>query len=421
LEKGEVPMKRIFFPVLAVALSLAAGYCILGLWRGIALNRPPHSEENLLKALRVTPSNPDPYYRLGLFYQWDIHHIDLEESARYLGKAIERDPLEQEYWLQLAKILQKMGDSALSQQASENAIRVFPTAYQGRWMAANLLLQQGDLEKAFPHLSYLLAHYPNQSSPVYEVLEKAVGDSDIVLEKIVPRDPASFGQYLSYLYEKGDREAARKAWVKRLSFGFQADRTETVRYIEFLISQGEFQEAFRAWRARFQEEGLSLSEGDVITNGDFGKDKILGGGFDWEIENVSGTKVSFDPSNTFEGKRSLKIVFTGKENVDFRHIYQFVPLKPDTEYVLSANMKTESLTTKSGLKIEILGAGEAFQKSSETLTGDNEWKKLIISFRTPASLQGGVVRVRREKTDKFDRYISGTVWIDHVSLTEKGD
>jgi tetratricopeptide (TPR) repeat protein len=413
-------MKRIFVPVLAVLVSLAAGYSILGLWRGIALNPIHPSEENLLKAIRLSPPNPEPYYRLGLFYQWDIRHIDLEESARYFRKAIERNPLEQEYWLQLAKILQKTGESTLSQRALENAIRVFPTGYRGRWMAANLFLQLGDLEKALPHFSYILTHYPNQGSPVYDVLEKAVEDSDFVLERIVPKDPSSFRQYLSYLYGMGDRDAARKAWAKRLSFGFQADRGETIRYIEFLISQGEFNEAFQVWRARFQQEGLSpISESDLITNGDFEKDEVLGGGFDWKIEKVSGTEVSFDPSIAFEGKRSLRIVFTGRENVDFRHVYQFVPLKPNTEYVLSANMKTQAVTTKNGLRIEVLGAGQAFQKGSETLTGDNDWRKLIVSFRTPASLQGGSVRVRREKTDKFDRYISGTVWIDHVSLTEK--
>jgi len=413
-------MKRILFPVLAVVVSLAAGYSILCLWRGISLNPINPSQENLLKAIRLSPPNPEPYYRLGLFYQWDIHHIDLKESAYYLRKAIERNPLEQEYWLQLAKILQRTGESSVSQRALENAIRVFPTGYRGRWMSANLFLQQGDIEKALLHFSYILAHYPNQGSLVYDVLEKAVGDSDFVLERIVPKDPSSFRQYLSYLYGMGDPASARKAWAKRLSFGYQADRGETIRYIEFLISQGEFNEALQVWRARFQEEGLSsFSESDLITNGDFGKDQILGGGFDWKIENVPGTEVSFDPSIAFEGKRSLKIVFTGKENVDFYHVYQFVPLKPNTEYVLRANMKTQAVTTKSGLKIEVLGAGQSFHSASETLTGDNEWRKLIVRFRTPAPLQGGLVRVRREKTDKFDRYISGTVWIDHVSLTEK--
>ena len=413
-------MKRIFFPFLAVVVSLAAGYSIVCLWRGISLKPIHPSDENLLKAIRFSPPNPEPYFRLGLFYQWDIRHVDLAESARYFRKAIERDPLEQEYWLQLAKILQRMGESTVSQRALENAIRVFPTGYRGRWVSANLFLQQGDFEKALPHFTYILAHYPNQSSLVYDVLEKAVNDPDVVLERIVPKDPSSFKQYLSYLYGAGDPGAARKAWARRLSFGYQADRGETIRYIEFLISQGEFNEAFQVWRARYQEEGLSpLSERDLISNGDFGKDEILGGGFDWKIEKASGTEVSFDPSVAFEGKRSLKIVFTGKENVDFYHVSQFVPLKSDTDYVLIANMKTQAVTTKSGPKIEVLGTGQAFHTVSETLTGDNEWRKLIVSFRTPAQLQGGLVRVRREKTDKFDRYISGTVWIDHVSLTEK--
>ena len=413
-------MKRIFLSVLAVVASLAAGYSIVSIWRGISVYQMSLSEANLLRATRLAFSNPDPYYRLGLFYQWDIQHIDLREAARSFRKAIERNPLEQEYWLNLAKICHRMGERTASERALENAISVFPTSYRGRWVSGNLLLQQGDFEKALPHFSYLLAHYPNQSAAVYDVLEKGVSDADFVLEKIVPKDPSSFRQYLSYLYETGDKDSVRKAWAKRFSFGYRADRDQTLRHIEFLISRGELNEAFQVWRARLQEEGLStLSDGNLITNGDFEKEQILGGGFDWKIEKVPGAEVSFDPSVVFEGKRSLKIVFDGKENVDFYHVYQFLPLKSDTEYVLRANVKTQAVTTKSGLKIEVIGIGQPFQRQSEALTGDNAWRELIVSFRTPSQLQGGLVRVRREKTDKFDRYISGTVWIDHVSLTEK--
>jgi hypothetical protein len=413
-------MKKIFFPVLAVVASLAAGYSIINIWRGISLYPVSLSEENLLRATRLAPSNPDPYYRLGLFYQWDIRHMDLRESAQYFRKAIERNPLEQEYWLNLAKICQRMGERTASEGALENAVTVFPTSYRGKWVSGNLLLLQGDFEKALPHFSYLLAHYPNQSSTVYDVLEKAASDSDFVLERIVPKDPSSFRQYLSYLYETGDKDSVRKAWAKRFSFGYQADREQTLRHIEFLISRGELNEAFQVWKARLQEEGLSpFSDSNLITNGDFEKDQILGGGFDWKIEKVPGAEVSFDPSVAFEGKRSLKIVFNGKENVDFYHVYQFLPLKSDTEYVLRANVKTQAVTTKSGLKIEVIGVGQAFQRQSEALTGDNEWRELIVSFRTPAQSQGGLVRIRRDKTDKFDRIISGTVWIDQVSLTEK--
>jgi tetratricopeptide (TPR) repeat protein len=413
-------MKRLFFPILILLISLIAGYQILCMWRGTSLYQKDLSKENLLKAIQISPSNPDPFYRLGLFYQWDIRNIDLKESLKYFKKAIERDPLEQRYWLNLAKIFQRMGEGKLSEKALEKAILLFPAGYQGRWVAGNLFLQIGEFDKALQHFSYLLAYYPNQSHSIYDILAKAVNDSDFILEKLVPRNRTSLQQYLSHLYEAGDHESAQKAWQKRDSFAYKPDRAETLRHIEFLIYHAELNEAFLIWKERLKEEGLSISyDGNLVSNGGFEKEKLLGGGFDWKIDKVSGVEISFDPSMTFEGKRSLKIVFNGKENVDFYQVYQFVPLKPNTEYVLKANMKTKAITTKSGLKIEISGIGSALRRESDSLIGDNEWKELMIAFRNPAQSRGGLVRVRRNKTEKFDRFISGTVWIDNVSLAEK--
>src|SRR4030043_2354587 len=167
-------MKRLIFSILVLIISLITGYQILCIWRGISLYQTNFTEENLLKATRISPSNPDPFYRLGLFYQWDIRNIDLKESLKYFRKAIERDPLEQGYWLNLAKIFQRVGEGKLSEKALENAILLFPAGYQGRWVAGNLLLQIGEFDKALQHFSYLLAHYPNQSHLIYDILTKAV-------------------------------------------------------------------------------------------------------------------------------------------------------------------------------------------------------------------------------------------------------
>jgi hypothetical protein len=413
-------MKKLFFPLFVILICVLIGYYIISIWRGIYLYQANLSKENLLKAIRLNPSNSDPFYRLGLFYQWDIRNIDLKESLNYLRKAIERNPLEQQYYLNLAKVFHRIGEKNASEQALEKAILVFPTAYQGRWVSGNLLLQQGVLEKALPHFTYILANYPNQSSLVYDVLFRAINDTDFILKKVVPKDASSMNQYLAYLYEIGDKESAKKAWEKKASYGVKNDRGQTLHHIEFLINHGDLNEASRVWKTRLREEGLSIpSDENLITNGGFETKEILGGGFDWKIANVPGAEVSFDHSMAFEGKRSLKIVFNGKENVDFRHVYQFVALKPTTEYVLKAHMKTRGVTTKSGIRLDISGVGPAFYGASESLIGDNGWKELMIAFRTPAQSQGGVVRVRREKTDKFDRFISGTVWIDNFSLREK--
>jgi tetratricopeptide (TPR) repeat protein len=409
-------MKRLFFSIPILIISFILIYHILSFWKGISLYPTNLSRETLLSAIRAIPSNPDPYYRLGLFYQWDMRNVDLRESLKYLKEAIQRNPLEQEYWLNGARIYARMGEPQASERALENAILVFPTGYPGRWVSGNLLLQQGAVEKALPHFSYILANYPNQAPLVYDVLGKAIGDSDLILERIVPKDSTSFKQYLSYLYEVGDKELVQKAWQKRNSFAYNP-LNGNLRHIDFL-SPWELTRHFKL-ESKTQEEGCPTLESDLITNGGFEKEKILGGGFDWKIEKVPGAEIIFDSSTAMEGKNSLKIVFNGKENVNFHHVYQFVSWKPDTEYLLKVNMRTRAVTTKSGLKIEISGIGPAFYKASESLVGDNEWKELTVAFRTPPQSQGGFVRIRRERTDKFDRYISGTVWIDHVSLKER--
>jgi hypothetical protein len=412
-------MKRIFFYVPILILCIGLGYEILSIWRAVYLFKDRPSEEILLKTLKLTPSNPDPFYGLGLLYQWDIRSIDLKKSSTYFCLAIERNPLEQIYWINLAKVLQRIGEGEAFERALDNAVYLFPTGFRGRWVTGTLLLQQGLLEKARPHFSYLLSHYPEQSHLVYDVWSKVVDDPESMLETLVPRSPASLSQYLSYLYETADSQSVKRVWERMNTLGYRMDQRDTLGHIEFLISHGELREAFEIWKSRLQQEGLSIpADGSLITNGGFEKEKMLGGGFDWKIGSAPGAGVSFDLSVALEGRRSLRITFDGKENIDFHHISQVVPLKPDTDYLLRAYMKTKALTTKSGPKVEVYGIGPNFYGSSESLTGDNEWKELSIAFRTPAQSLGGVVRVRREKTDKFNRFISGTAWIDNVRLTE---
>ena len=412
-------MKRLIFPLLIIIASILVAYHVLSTWRGMVLSQKGYTREDLLHAAKLDPYNPDPFHKLGVLHQWNLLQVDLKESIGYFRKAIERNPLEQQYWLSLARIFQRMGEDSASKRALENAIFVFPTSYRGRWVSGNLLLQRGDLENALLHFSYILSHYPNQSSLVYDVWLKAINDPDFILERLIPGDPFSLHQYLTYLYGARDTDSARKAWAKLVSIGYKADREETIRYIDFLISCGELTEADQIWKARLREEGLPVpSDGNPITNGGFEREMVLGGGFDWRIRTVAGAEISFDHSAAFEGECSLKIAFNGKENLNFHHVYQYVALKPNTNYLLSTHMRTEAVTTKSGLKVEVLGVGPAFYGESESLTGDNGWKELTVQFRTPAHSQGGMIRVRRTKTDRFDRLISGTVWVDNVQIKE---
>jgi tetratricopeptide (TPR) repeat protein len=404
---------------LIIFFALALGYLVVNQWRGMVFSQEGLSKEDLLQAVGIDPGNPDPFYKLGILYQWNFQKVDLMESSQYLQKAIEKNPLEQEYWLSLAKVLQRMGEMEHSEEALEKAVLTFPTGYKGRWTGGNLLLQAGSLEKAFSHFSYILTYYPNQSGLVYDVCEKTVDDPGVILDRLVPEKPESLNQYLGHLYESGDKEMAQKAWEKRVSLGYGVEGEEALKHIDFLISQREIQDAFQVWKARLREEGRATpSDHDLITDGGFEQEKGLGRGFDWRIGKVLGAEISYDSSVAYEGKKSLKIIFNGKENVDFHQVSQYVPLKARTEYTLKARMKTKDITTRSGLKIEVAGIHSGVYQASEDLVGDNDWKEMIVSFRTAEDSAGGLVRIRRARTDKFDRLISGTVWVDNVQLTE---
>ena len=102
-------MKKLIVSFLILAVSVLSTYHILTLWRGFHLYTAHPSREGLLRAIRFIPSHPNLFYRLGLSYQWNMEGPDLRESSHYLERAIERNPLEQSYWLSLAKVLNKGG------------------------------------------------------------------------------------------------------------------------------------------------------------------------------------------------------------------------------------------------------------------------------------------------------------------------
>ncbi len=414
--------KRLSISILILITLFLATYFIFRAWEGTHLLQSSPSKENFLRIIRLIPLSPDPYYRMSLFHEWEMKNIDPEESLRFLKEAIERNPFEQRYWLDLAQLFHLKGERKESEQALEKAISVFPTGYKGRWVSGTLLLQQGSFEKAIPHFAYILSHYPNRSRLVYEISTRSVNDKDLLPERLIPRDPSSINRYIGYLCEIGDHESAKRAWQKKVSYGFKSSRPETVRYIELLIGQGDLNEGFEVWKEALREEGFNIpSDGNLITNGGFEQDKLLGGGFDWKIGKVKGAEISFDSSVALEGKRSLKIAFDGKENVNFYHVYQYIPLRPETEYLLKTSIKSDKITTRTGVKIEIIGIGPRLYSASESVTGNNEWKELTLTFKTPAGSKGGLVRVRREETQKLDRFIAGTVWIDGFQLRESTD
>jgi hypothetical protein len=196
---------------------------------------------------------------------------------------------------------------------------------------------------------------------------------------------------------------------------------ETVLLVDGLISENRIREAQQVWRSGLQasnwvqdsEEGRSL-----VLNGGFEHD-IANGGFDWREVPLSAASFDFDSAFAHSGTRSLRIEFDGTENVDFGHLFQYVPVASDSRYHFSVFVRTEGLTTDRGISFEILDAHhpEQVQVATRELTGTNPWTVLQTDLVSGPDTQAVKITLRRTPSWKFDNKFSGTVWVDDVTLT----
>jgi hypothetical protein len=89
-------------------------------------------------------------------------------------------------------------------------------------------------------------------------------------------------------------------------------------------------------------------------------------------------------------------------------------------YRFVAYVRTDHLTTDQGLSFHVFdpASGRRLDVRTEQVNGTNDWTKLEQSFCVGRQTKLIEVQVVRLASWKFDNKISGTAWIDSVSLTK---
>ena len=112
--------------------------------------------------------------------------------------------------------------------------------------------------------------------------------------------------------------------------------------------------------------------------------------------------------------------FTGGVNLDYWYVEQIVPVAPSTDYVFQYFLRTQSISTESGLRFEVLDLNDnQVSLMTRDLTGTNRWTLVKIDVATGQKTHFLDIRLRRLPSRLFDNKLSGTVWVDDVSLSPK--
>lgn len=105
--------------------------------------------------------------------------------------------------------------------------------------------------------------------------------------------------------------------------------------------------------------------------------------------------------------------------MDFWNAHEYVPVEPLTHYVFQYFIRTQAISTESGMRFEIEDPNDkgAYALTSD-LTGTNSWTPIHADITTGRDTHFLDVRLRRLPSRLFDNKLSGIVWVDDVSLRQ---
>lgn len=372
---------------------------------------------NLQNAIRLEPSNAE--YRDLFGRSLALSGTSLDEAIANYRIAVHLNPYVARYWLDLAGAYQIAGRTREQEESVERAVEADPTTPHVAWEAANFFLVQGDRDKALRYFHVVLANDPDTVDSALQLCWQATEDENQILAQALPPRPNLYLSFLRLLIYKQQTAAAENVWNRLIGLNQAFSTKLAFPYFRFLIAQQEVAAAKTAWQQlavldRSIQPYLPSRE-NLVVNGGF-EENVLNGGFDWWYESNPHAALAIDTSEFHSGTRSLSITFDGRNPGD-AGIFQFIPVKPNTDYEFSAEYRTEDIESASGPRFAIV---DAYTNASYVLTDDlldtNPWRVQQARFQTGPNTNLVLLTIVRRPAGPL---IRGKLWIDDLRLVEK--
>jgi tetratricopeptide (TPR) repeat protein len=402
--------------VIAFAALFLAGAAFLD---GRASSLKTRSEGSWMQTL--DPNDPRLEFRLGRV----LEQTDPSEAITHFRRATELSPTNRRYRYHLAFACETAGDTQCADGSWELLAKLCPMVPLYSWHAGQSYLRNHQLDDSLSQFRHLLELDPKYGPQVWFTL-RGVLDADAIFEKTIAHgDSESQVQYVDFLSSQGDYDAAYRIW-KSLAPKLHDVRFSTAKpFLEQLIAEQRMQEAWSVWQDLQKLGMVKPSEGNqrnLVFNGDF-EQTPLNAGFDWRWPDVlTFLAVNFESPDGYHGRQCLRVDFTVNRNEEFEPAYQIVPVLPGHNYQLEAYVRSEDISSDTGPYLRVsdpqrLSFPDAL---SETTIETTAWHTVRVTFSTGANTQTVRISLWRPRGRTFPMGISGSFWLDSVSLHDLG-
>jgi hypothetical protein len=371
-------------------------------------------------AARFEPGNAEYWRRLGLSRQWDVDNGNLPEAIRDLQIASKTNPHSADVWMELADAYQASGDTNRAREAFEKAKTNYPISSEVAWRYGNFLLYEGKQSEGYAQIRQALLTDPAIATAAIDECWRSDPHVGPILEKALPAKAVYYRAAANYFLAQNQLGPALTVWNRQLEKGLAFEMSDSIPLVDSLIAEDRIDDARQVWREAVEGSKWPRDAGNddsMVWNGGF-EHRFANGGFDWREVDESGSSFAFDSFAVHSGSRSLRVSFDGTANLDFHNLFQEVPVEPGVRYHFSAFLRTEAISTDSGIGFGIYDPRHPSEIHAVTpeLIGTNLWTEVkadIVSGQDTHLLR---IVLQRKPSWKFDNKLSGTVWVDDVIL-----
>jgi tetratricopeptide (TPR) repeat protein len=406
----------------AVVATLAAvWFCYAGGKHALASYYAASSNfENWERATRIEPDNPEVWYRLGRFRQLDFDNADVPLAISYYRRAIRLNPRSPFYKLDLASALETAGNYDEADSDFRAAQAAYPISAEVSWKYGNFLLRQNRLPEAYSEIHRALAVDASLIPLAVSRVWRSDPDIHLLLDQVLPDTAVAYSQALAFLVDAQDPAASLEVWRRLIAKDPHTEWKWAYMLTNMLVDKEKFEEAGAVWRqAVDMNPGFApaYAGNSLVYDGGFERD-VSGGGFGWRQDNVGGADFDFDMDEKHSGSRSARLMFDGTKNLAYQDLFQYVLVSPATRYRFQGFLRTDQISTESGMRFEILDPKDRqhLDVLTPNETGTLPWTPEQVDFTTGPQTHVILIRLARRPSERLDNKLRGTVWIDDVSI-----
>jgi hypothetical protein len=340
-----------------------------------------------------------------------------EDGIALYREALRRDPGSPYRWADLADALFLAGEEEEAQRLYAEAVKQAPGIPQIAVRAANFHFLGGRPEEGLREAARALRMVEAFDAILFRTFDRMIPDATKVLREIGSDERSTYA-YTRHLVATNQIDTAALAWKFSRERGYLDDRL-TASYVDILLREKRYTDAAAAWVAYLGASRGDYPSPNLMYNGSFEREPT-GAALDWRITPSEKFETARDERVAREGKFSLRIRFLGEENVSYANVLQSVVISPG-KYLFRAWVKTDSITTNEGPQFQIYDPKNRAKMDVRVgpFVGTTDWIGVEGTITVPSDTHLAVVRVLRQPSFKFDNKVSGTVWLDGISLVRQ--